>query len=552
MRIRSLAGGAPLCALLAVAPAAAQAPRFEPQPCPARMEDARCGTVRVPENRDAPGRVLALNVVVLPARSAAPVRQAIAFFGGGPGQAVTQIAPWVAPMFAPLRHTHDLLFIDQRGTGGSGPLPCALRDEADPQSFLDDYLPAAAVARCRDDLSRTADLARYGTVELAHDVESVRVALGYGPLDLNAVSYGTRAALAYLRAYPGSVRSAVLRGLVPPGYRQPSGYGADLDAALAGLFAECRADAACRAAFPDPHGELRAVADRLAAAPATAEVVDPESGGRVRLTVSREIFVETIRKMLYDPAPARAVPSVVRRAYRGDYGPVASAALQDRRIIARFAWWGLHLAITCAEDVPFIDPAAAAAENGRTLAGDYRFRQYLRACEGWPRFAPEDDDQPFRSDVPALLISGALDPVTPPRWGQEAAALFSDGLHVVVPHASHTLDGMRGAACVDSLVVRFYRQGSVRDLDASCVRDIRPPPFTLDAGTTAGVPRGMRDGGGCGTAWRGGCRHPAAFAQRGRSTTRGGDDGEVRSVRERLLPVVRGDHGRQPARVRQL
>ena len=172
MRIRSLAGGAPLCALLAVAPAAAQAPRFEPQPCPARMEDARCGTVRVPENRDAPGRVLALNVVVLPARSAAPVRQAIAFFGGGPGQAVTQIAPWVAPMFAPLRHTHDLLFIDQRGTGGSGPLPCALRDEADPQSFLDDYLPAAAVARCRDDLSRTADLARYGTVELAHDVES--------------------------------------------------------------------------------------------------------------------------------------------------------------------------------------------------------------------------------------------------------------------------------------------------------------------------------------------------------------------------------------------
>jgi pimeloyl-ACP methyl ester carboxylesterase len=502
MMIRSLARGAPLrtlpalCVLLTLAPAAAQAPAFEPRPCPEGMRDARCGTVRVPENRDAPGRMLALNVVVVPSRSAGPARQAIAFFGGGPGQAVTQIAPWVAPAFEPLRDTRDLLFIDQRGTGGSGPLPCALRDAARPQSYLDDYLPADVAARCRDALSRGADLARYGTVELAHDVEAVRIALGYGPLDLNAVSYGTRAALAYLRAYPGSVRSAVLRGLVPPEYVQPSGYAEDLDAALAALFAECRADAACSAAFPDPAGELRAVAARLAAAPGTARVVDPESGATVRVAVSREIFVETIRRMLYDPVPARGVPSLVRRAFRGDYGPVARAALQDRRLLARAAWWGLHLAVTCAEDMPRVDSAAAAAENGRTLAGDYRIRQYARACRGWPTFTPSaDDGRPFRSDVPALLVSGALDPVTPPRWGQAAAALFSDALHVVVPHASHTYDGMQGGACVDSLVVRFYRQGSAAGLDASCVHDVRPPPFLLDAGSAARSGAGTGDAG---------------------------------------------------------
>lgn len=486
MMIRTLVRAVPLCAALALAPAAAQAPAFEPRPCPRSMADARCGTVTVPENRDAPGRMLALNVVVLPARSAASARQAIVFFAGGPGQAATQIAPYVAPTYDALRDTRDLLFVDQRGTGGSAPLQCALRDTANPQSYLGDYLPADAVARCRDELSRVADLTRYGTRELAHDTEAVRAALGYERLDLNGVSYGSRAALAYLRLYPSRVRSAVLRGLVPPEFRQPDAFGRDLDAALEGLFAECAADAPCRARYPDPAGELRAVADRLAEAPATLDIADPESGARIRVTLTREVFVEMIRRMLYDPLPARSVPYAIRRAHRGDYRTLAVAALQDRRLFARAAWWGLHLSITCSEDLPFIDQAAAAAENGRRLSGDYRLRQYAQACSGWPTFVhPEEDRRPFRSQVPALLISGALDPVTPPRWGEAAAAIFSDGLHLVVPYAAHSTVGLENSGCVDALVIQFYRQGSARGLDTSCLRGIRPPPFTPGSGTPA-------------------------------------------------------------------
>ncbi|HYR11302.1 MAG TPA: alpha/beta fold hydrolase [Longimicrobium sp.] len=485
MMMCSLARVTPLCAVLALAPAAAQPPAFEPRPCPRTMEDARCGTVRVPENRDAPGRMLGLNVVVLPARSASPAREAVAFFAGGPGQAATQMAPYVAPTFSPLRDTRDLLFVDQRGTGGSAPLQCALRDTANPQSYLGDYLPADAVARCRDELSRMADLTRYGTRELAHDTEAVRVALGYERLDLHGVSYGSRAALAYLRAYPSRVRSVVLRALVPPQYRQPDGFARDLEAALQGLFAECRADAFCRATYPDPDGELRAVADRLAGAPATFDIPDPDSGVRIRVTLTREVFVEVIRRMLYDPLAARGVPYAVRRAYRGDYRTLAAAALRDRRMFARAAWWGLHLAVTCSEDLPFIDHAAA--DDGDALAGGYRLRQYIQACRGWPTFAhPEEDRRTFRSDVPALLISGALDPVTPPRWGDAAAAIFPGGLHLVVPYAAHSTIGLENSGCVDSLVIQFYRQGSARGLDTSCLRGIRPPPFAPGSSAPAG------------------------------------------------------------------
>lgn len=479
--IRSILCAAAAGALLAV-PAGAQTPRFEPRPCQPAIEGARCGTVQVPENRDAPGRMIALNVLVLPARSATPAREAITFFGGGPGQAATEFARGVAGVFAPLRDERDLLFIDQRGTGRSGVLNCPLRDTANPQSYLDDFLPPAAVARCREALSRTADLTRYGYTELAHDVDAVRAALGYERLDLQGGSYGTRAAMVYLRNYPARVRSVVLQSGVPPEYYPPADYARDLDAALAGLAAECRAEAACAAAFPDPVGEARAVADRLDAARGVAEIVDPLSGARLRLTVSRGTFVETVRRMMYDPGQARGVPLLIHRAFEGDLRPVARASLQDRRNMERTGGLGLYLAITCGEDVPFIDLAAAAADNGRTLGGDYRVRQQAEACRGWPRYAlPADYHQTFRSDVPALLTSGALDPATPPRWGEAGAAAFPNGVHLVVPQAGHGYRGMVGSACVDSLVIEFLRQGAARGLDTSCVRNVRRHPFVVEA-----------------------------------------------------------------------
>lgn len=470
-----------LAAATLAAAAAAQTPRFEPRPCPPELGDARCGTVRVPENRDAPGRMLALNVIVAPARSATPARHAVAFFEGGPGAAVTPGARWLAAEFAPLRADRDLLFVDQRGTGGSAPLQCRFRDPADPQTFIDGYMPLAAVARCRQELSRGADLARYGFIQHAHDMEAVRTALGYERLDLYGSSYGTRGAMVYLRTYPRNVRSAVLHGLVPPGFRQPADYARDTDAAFAGIAAECRADAACNAAFPDFERETREVVRRLGAERGAAEIVDPQTGRRVRLTISRGDFVETIRRMLYSPVSARTVPFVVHRAHQGDFRPAMRRALADRRGLDEGIFWGLQLSITCTEDVPFIDQAAAAAENQTTLLGDYRVREQTDACRGWPTYSvPADYHQPFPTDVPTLLISGEHDPVTPVRWGNMAAAAHSNSLHVIVPGGGHGFGGMRGTECVDSMVVRFLRQTSLAGLDTACLRNVRPPAFVLE------------------------------------------------------------------------
>lgn len=475
---------AALAALVVAGAARAQAPVAEMGPCAERdfPPGSRCGIVRVPENRAVPGgRQIALKVAVVPAATGGPARVAMTFFGGGPGQSVTSGAGFVAQMFAGVRDGRDLLLVDQRGTGGSGGLDCDLRDPRNPQSYLDDFLPPARVAACRDSLARTADLTRYGFPELAHDMEAVRVALGYDKLDLWGGSYGTRAAQVYLRMYPNSVRTAVLHGVVPPGYYQPADYARSTDAALAGLFAACRADAACGAAFPNAEAELREVAARLDRAPAEAEILDPGTRRRVRLSLSRGTFAETIRKMMYEPASARAVPFVVHRAYQGDYRPVVRNALGDRRATAKDASWGLYLAITCSEDVPFVDRAAAARENGVTLLGDYRVRQQAAACEGWPRYQPPAGYHDLaRSDVPVLLISGGLDPVTPPSGAERAARAFPNSLHVLIPQAAHGYESLPGAECVTGLIVRFVREASVRALDTSCVARVGDHPFVLD------------------------------------------------------------------------
>ena len=196
--------------------------------------------------------------------------------------------------------------------------------------------------------------------------------------------------------------------------------------------------------------------------------------------MTRGTYAETIRRMLYAPFQASRVPWVIHRAHAGDYAPLLREALADRRASEQNAW-GLFMALTCSEDVPFIDAAATARDNGRTLLGDYRYRQQAEACRGWPIYTPPADyHAPVPSNVPALLLSGELDPVTPPRWGEMAAEALPNSVHLVIPGGGHAFFGMPGAECVDSLVVRFLAQGSTQGLDTRCIQRIRRPPFFIE------------------------------------------------------------------------
>jgi pimeloyl-ACP methyl ester carboxylesterase len=445
-------------------------------------ERARCGTYEVFENRAAKsGRRIKINVVVYPAtgRDAAP--DPLFYIPGGPGSSATEDAPYVAPSYAKIRGRRDLVFVDQRGTGGSNPLNCDLYDPQVLQSYLGDYFPLEDVRRCRAQLETKADLRLYTTHVAMDDLDDVRAALGYERINIVGASYGTRAAQVYLRRHGEHVRAVVLHGVSLTGQFMPRDFPRDAERALEGVLGECAADEACRAAFPALRAETKAVLERLLRGPVAVELKNAQTGEAIPLKLSRDLAAEAVRYMLYQPDAAGRIPLYIHSAARGDFAPLARAALLYRRQIVATGSNGMYLSVTCAEDLPWIKPGEGERNGERTFLGDYRLRQQRAACALWPRGEiPKGYSEPTRSGVPALILTGQWDPVTPPAYGDAAARFLTDSLHVVVPHGGHGFGGLAGIDCVENLVADFVERGTTKGLDPSCVNNIRRRGFLLE------------------------------------------------------------------------
>ena len=480
-----------LTALGSIAAEAQASPGAALTPCklPGLEEEARCGTLEVPEDHGAPsGRRIPLKISVLPARTPAgnaPAPDPVFAISGGPGESAIAAAPVFAQLLEEARGERDVVLVDLRGTGDSNRLHCPLAgDEADPEAYLGDFLPVDALRGCLTRLRELGtDPALYTTTQMVEDLEAVRAALGYGKVNLYGVSYGSRAALVYLRKHPERVRSAALHGVAPTDMKTPLHHAADSQRSLDLLLAECEADEACRAAYPDLKKKLAAVQERLAKAPATAEIEDPKTKKRVRLKIPLDLFNEELRWRLYGEGPS-PIPEYIHRAHEGDFSKLAATILRQRRALGSGAALsvGTYLSVTCAEDVPWIDPEEAKRLARGTFLGTYRVDQQMRACSVWPRGkVPAGFAEEVSSEVPVLLISGERDPATPPRWGEQVARGLKRSRHVVFRRGAHA----GRSPCVRRLLGAFLARGSVEGLDASCTAEAPKIAFLLPAATPA-------------------------------------------------------------------
>jgi pimeloyl-ACP methyl ester carboxylesterase len=473
----SLPAAGPPAPRPAAAPAAAPALRLKPCHVAGTDEEVRCGTWPVWEDRAArKGRRIDLDVVVLPALGADRAPDPIFYLAGGPGEGATTTVDWIKDL-KELRRRRDVVLVDQRGTGGSNPLRCELYGRpVDLRRAAGDLFPPDEVRRCRAALEKVADLELYTTAIAMADLDEVRAALGFDRINLLGGSYGTRAAQVYLRRHGASVRSVILDGVAPVDETLPLHHAYAGQRALDLLLAECAADAACHAAFPRPAEELRAVLERIDRG-VTVAVRDPATGKTVDVRPSHGLVAEGIRYFLYDATgDGNTLPLQIHRAYAGDLAPLVTTALQRRLGMDRGLSMGMLFAVSCAEDLPFIDAAAAASATRGTFLGDYRIVQQKRACALWPRAAvPADVHEPVRSTVPVLLISGERDPVTPPAFGQRVAKNLPNSLHLVLPHGSH--GGVDGSPCVAALARDFLARASVAGLDTACLARLPAPKF---------------------------------------------------------------------------
>jgi len=396
---------------------------------------------------------------VLPATGAKATKDPIVVLNGGPGEETIATASYYVELFRELRSDRDLLFVDQRGTGQSASLRCDLYSEDEKSENLRHFIVPASVERCRKSLEARADLTQYSYLNFARDLEHVRRELGYGPMNLFAGSYGTRAAQHILRAYPASVRTAYLGSTVPVDVAIPLPLAKAAQAALEKTFEACDAEPACHAAFPDPRGDFaRALA---------------LTNGQA---LSRGRFAEWVRSRLYRPYMAVELPAYFHEAASGDLSRLSDAVLESTRSRDSALAFGLLFSITCSDDIPFIGEDEVGPATAGTFLGDYRVREQRAACRLWPRAAvPADLRAPVHSSVPTLFVSGDSDPATPLWFNTRVAPNFTNRAEVVVAGHGHT----EWSPCISDLYTKLVRSGSVEEIRGTTCPAVPRPPFVI-------------------------------------------------------------------------
>ncbi|MCD7099046.1 alpha/beta fold hydrolase [Stenotrophomonas sp. MMGLT7] len=437
--------------------------------------EAQCTTLQVPEDAAAPkGRAIALNIAWLPAKEESNAAEDPVFFlAGGPGQSAVQSYPQLDPAFAELRKRRHVVLVDQRGTGKSNPLNCSVSDGG--LEHEDDLATTLALTEtCRDTLSKKADLRLYTTTEAVRDLDAVRTALGVDAINLVGVSYGTRVAQQYAMRHPQHTRSIVLDSVVPNTLVLGNIFARNLDDALALQFGQCQRDATCREKLGDPRGELDTLLQTLRRDPPQVRYRDAATGELAQTRLQASQVAGLVRMYAYMPTVATLLPVLIHEANQGRYESLTAlihmlyGQLEDAMAV------GMQFSVVCSEDG---DRIAASASDAGTVLGNMLTDFMAAQCKVWPRGqVPDDFHRPLATPVPALVLEGEYDPVTPPHYGEEVAATLPNGRLLVLRGQGHNVIG---AGCMPKLFAQFVEKTDAKALDARCLDSLAyAQPFT--------------------------------------------------------------------------
>ena len=460
-------------------PALQSTSRLRLKPCqvPNLKEEVLCGTYEVYENRDArKGRKISLNIVVLPALTSTPAPDPLFALAGGPGQAATAGAANDAQRFASIRRLRDIVLVDQRGTGRSNPLDCDLGNPNDAlKVFVIGDIPIEQVKQCRQKLEKTTDLRLYTTPIAMDDLDEVRKWLGYEQINVYGGSYGTRAALVYLKRHPKQVRTVTLRAVSSTSEKNPLYNPRDSQLSLNRLFDDCAKDEGCAKAFPNLRQDFQTVLDHLSQSPAKISVKNPQTGQMFEISITRDLFAGAVRRLLYDSGSQRIIPLIIKNALNNDFSQLASVFSQTLGLVNSLNL-GLNLSVNCAEDVSLISQKDIARETKGTFLGPIIVQSLVKVCQEWSiGKLPGGFNRPIKSDVPVLLFSGVLDPQSPPSRGAEVTRHLPKSLHVIMEGIAHA----PFPNCALNIMSEFVVKGSTGELDLSCSKELRRPQFVL-------------------------------------------------------------------------
>ena len=457
---------------------------------------AFCAPFSVAENRDKPdSRRIDLKLALIKSEAERADTDIVVFFAGGPGQSAVEGYPQIAAALWPLRKHHHILLLDQRGTGLSHPLDCkgapsedrkktqppvVAAEVDDASGGFDEKKMREETAKCLAEVVKTSDPTQYTTTIAAHDLEDVRQALGAPQFDLIGVSYGTRMAQQYLMRHPEGVRSAVLDSVAPNELVFGQEFAQNLEGALKAQFALCTQNAACNKAFGDPYASLARLREALRAKPQDYVFRDPITFEATTLRLTDRRLAGVVRLFAYAPESAALLPLSIAEGLKGNYLPLAGQTQLLQEDMSASMNGGMQASVVCAEDADLLhdDPEEKSTLLGTTLVDTLR-----AMCAVWPHGTrPADFHSPLKSDKPIFVLEGELDPVTPPRYGEQVVKGLTNAKLLVAKGQGHNVIG-RG--CIPKLVSEFVDTLNAKTLDTHCTDSLGPMPALIDFGGAA-------------------------------------------------------------------
>jgi pimeloyl-ACP methyl ester carboxylesterase len=302
----------------------------------------------------------------------------------------------------------------------------------------------------------------------------VRSAIGAQQINLVGVSYGTRVAQQYAMRHPQATRSIVLDSVVPNALELGNIVARNLDDALALQFGLCTKDPVCKEQLGDPRAELDVLLATLRAAPPTVRYRDATTGEWKQGVLRAGTVAGLVRMYAYLPLASALLPKLIHEANAGHHeGLMALAGMLTESMKDAMAM-GMQLSVICSEDAGGV---AARPTDEHTVLGNAMPQALAAMCSVWPKGEmPADFHHALATQVPALVLEGEFDPITPPRYGEEVLQSLPNGRLFVLRGQGH---GVLGVGCMPKLFTQFIEKADARQLDGQCLdRLAYVAPFT--------------------------------------------------------------------------
>jgi pimeloyl-ACP methyl ester carboxylesterase len=483
-----------------------------------------CGYVQVPLDRTRPNETkLSVYFEQYFHSNPGPAVSAIMVNGGGPGFATTDGRDYYQfGLFAANMDAHDLLLVDERGRGLSGAIDCE-----ELQHGGADF--ATAEKDCAAQLGAAAS--RYGSGDIAEDMNDVRTALGYNLIDYLGLSYGGADAIAFATRYPAHVRSLVLDSPVgPPTVNPFSARQAFVTHSIPLVLTKlCARSPLCAPDHPNPSAELSALIQSVRARPVEGDSHDA-SGNLIHVKVDERALLDFA---LYQTAlnGNYTTQNEVLAAYaslkQGDAAPLLRLGAEGFFTIDQNDWGdptifslGALYATLCSDvGVPWdwsdgVSDRVEAhnryvanlpddyyAPFSKSVGRDVRFSRQGMQCFWWQK--PTHSSPMVKPDalypaVPTLVLAGDIDDQVPAAANQAVAALFPNSTFVLVANSRH---GTTGTQCGTDLANRMIETLSPGDTSCANTPEFiwpavgRFPLFAKDARAATVNPTGVNQVG---------------------------------------------------------